>query len=140
MQLNDFIEWIKENSKTVIVIFIGMIIISVVIGALSGSAKRRSEELETFSVERQIMETEPEETEVEFLIPGPIIPVESGNLEYSFYFDQDYFNVDELELIPIKTSELLKSRGIGKEDDVRSFHLGGEEQDVLSVVDELSEP
>jgi hypothetical protein len=140
MLLNDLLEWIREHSKTVIIIFIGMLIISVIIGILSGSAKRRIETLETFSPEKQLMETKSEESEVELLIPRPIIPFERGILEYSFFFDQDYFNVDELELIPVKTSELLKSRGIGKEDDVRSFHLGGQEQGVLTVADELSEP
>ena len=140
MPLNDFLEWIRENSKTVIIIFVGMLVVSVLIGILSGSAKRRTEALETFSPEKQIMETKSDESEVELLIPGPIVPVERGILEYSFFFDQDYFNVDELELVPVKTSELLNSRGIGKEDDVRSFHLGGQEQGVLTLTDELSEP
>ncbi|UCB44353.1 MAG: hypothetical protein JSV25_08990 [Spirochaetota bacterium] len=138
--MSDFLEWIKENSRTVIIIVVGMIILSVIIGVLTGSAKRRAEMLEIFSVEKEIIETEIGGTHPELLLPEPIIPVESGILEYSFFFDQDYFNVDELTLAPLQISELLKSRGIGKENDVSSFNLGGEEQGVLTVADELSEP
>jgi hypothetical protein len=140
MLLNEFLEWIRDNVKTLIVVFIGMLVISVFIGILSGSAKRRAEVRTTFSPEQLITEKEPEEAELELLMPEPVMPFESEASEYSFFFNADYFNVNELELLPIKTSDLLKNRGIGKEDDVRSFRLGAEELDVLTMGDELSEP
>ncbi len=75
------------------------------------------------------------------LLPAPVIPhLDEASFKYSFYFDEDNSITGELELIPVKISELLKYREIGIESNIKAFQFNNEELDIITGKNELVEP
>lgn len=68
------------------------------------------------------------------------MPLLTEGSSYSFYYDGDYYDIDEEELVPVTASDLLKSRDVGEDAGIGTFSFRGQEYEVLTVTDELSEP
>ena len=60
--------------------------------------------------------------------------------DFEPYFDEDESKTSELELIPVKISELLRYRKIGLESNIKAFQFNNEELDIITGKIELVEP
>lgn len=143
--MNNFIEWINENIRVVILFSLGLVLLSFVIGLSIGLAKRKSqrEKLLTIKQEQRVLNEKSILTKKEktFLMPKPVIPpIGKGFSGYEFHFSQNDINIENLELIPIKLSELLKYSRIGLTPEIEPFQFSGEELEVLIYKNEIAEP
>lgn len=78
--------------------------------------------------------------EPSLLLPEPVVPSLTDSSPYSFYFDGDYYDIDEEELIPVTVSEMLQSGRSAEDAGIEPFSILGTELEVLTATDELSEP
>jgi hypothetical protein len=138
MQLNDFPQWIRNNITVIIIAFAASLTVSVVVGSLIGNAAKKRAGTPAVSVGDvggSALTPEPS-----LLLPEPVVPSMTDSSPYSFYFDADYYDIDEEELIPVSFSEMLQSGSFGEDIGIKPFSLRGTELEVLTVTDELSEP
>lgn len=142
--MNNFLEWIKSNTRIVIITFLGLVIISAIIGFGVGVVKRQPSSESMVSIEQEqisIEEYVPDNREQLLFIPQPVVPQINGEKsEYSFYYNQKNLKLDDLELVPAKPSELIESKDFGIESDIKAFQFMGEELDILTEKEELFEP
>lgn len=143
--MNKLIEWVKENVILAVIVSVGLLFISAAVGFTIGIVKRRSAGKESFEigVSRDFFQenTMPVKKQQSLLLPKPLILTAGGEYyEYSFYLDRDESNINELSIIPVKLSELLKYRDIGLKSDIKVFQFQNEELDVVIKKDELAQP
>ncbi len=141
--MNNFLEWIKSNTRIVIITLLGLVIISIIIGFGVGVVKRQPSESRVSIEEEQISIEEYVQNKREQLlfIPQPVVPQINGEKpEYSFYYNQKNLILEDLEVIPAKLSELIESKDFGIESDIKAFQFMGEELDILTEKEELFEP
>lgn len=143
--MNEILEWIKANTRLVMIGAIVIIVLSTAIGFLLGLTKRERGTGESFELdaagERLTASSLTENKDLPLLLPAPVIPtLDEASFKYSFYLDEDDSKTDELELIPVKISELLKYREIGIESNIKAFQFNNEELDIITGKNELVEP
>lgn len=143
--MNEILEWIKANTRLVMIGAIVIIVLSTAIGFLLGLTKRERGTGESFELdaagERLTASSLTENKDLPLLLPAPVIPtLDEASFKYSFYLDEDDSKTDELELIPVKISELLKYREIGFESNIKAFQFNNEELDIITGKNELVEP
>lgn len=143
--MNKLIEWISENIVLAVIATVVLLFISTTVGFTIGAVKRRAAGKESFEtgVGRDLHQENalPVKKQQSLLLPGPSIPAAGGeNDEYSFYLDRDESNINALNIIPVKISELLRYRDIGFKSDIKAFQFQNEELDVLIKKDELAQP
>lgn len=143
--MNKLIEWVKENIILAVIVSVGLLFISATVGFTIGIVKRRSAGKESFEigVSRDFFQenTMPVKKQQSLLLPKPLIlTADEEYYEYSFYLDRDESNINELSIIPVKLSELLKYRDIGLKSDIKVFQFQNEELDVVIKKDELAQP
>ena len=142
--MNELLNWIKENVRVAIIGFVLLFIIVTALGFFLGTMKRRSRIKEAFSPELEIeISSLPSSVEgrPELFIPEPVLPQVSDQFfDYLFYFDQNKDHIKNMELLPVKISELLKYRRIGITLDIKPFQFHNVELDVIIQRDELAEP
>ena len=142
--MNELLNWIKENVRIVIIGFALLFIIVTALGFLFGTMKRRSLIEDTFSPELEIEIsnfTLSEDGKPELFIPEPVLPqVHDQFVDYSFYFDQNKDFINNVELLPVRISELLKYRRLGIASDIKPFQIHNREFDIITQRDELAEP
>lgn len=142
--MNELLNWIKENVRVAIIGFALLFIIVTALGFFLGTMKRRSRIEDTFSPELEIeisSFTLSEDGKPELFIPEPVLPQVSDQfVDYSFYFDQNKAFIRNMELLPVRISELLKYRRIGIKSDIKPFQINNKEFDIIIQRDELAEP
>ena len=143
--MNEILEWIKANTRPLLIGSIVIIVLSATVGFLLGVTKRESpagENHEPVAAEERLAAGSLNENKgLQLFLPEPVIPaLDDANFKYSFYLDGDDSEIEELELIPIKFSELLKYRKIGFESNIKAFQFNNEELEIITGKDELVEP
>ena len=142
--MNEFLNWIKENVRITIIGLALLFIIVTALGFLLGTIKRRSMIEDTFSPELEIeisSSTLSDDGRPKLFIPEPVLPqVHDQFVDYSFYFDQNKDFINNVELLPVRISELLKYRRIGITSDIKPFQIHNKEFDIIIQRDELAEP
>jgi hypothetical protein len=142
--LNELIDWVRENARSVIIGVCALLVLSVAVGAAIGMVRRRSSE--------DIMPVMKEEEWLssigasgkdgpKLLLPEPYTP-ELGKtfLEYTTYIERHKEGIERIELIPFKLSDILKSRNPGEPVDIKPFQFNNEEMDIVTGKYELAEP
>jgi hypothetical protein len=143
MQLNDFSEWIRHNITVIIIVLATSVVLSVVVGSLIGSAakKRMQPARSSVDIDRaEALSTEFTPPEPSLLLPKPIVPSFIQSSPYSFYYDGNYYDINEEELLPVTVSELLAGSEAQEDLEIEAFSIWGKEHTVLTLRDELSEP
>ena len=144
--MNEILEWIKANTRLVLISSIIIIVLSASIGFFLGVTRRERLAGENYehdaAGERFTAGSFTENKDMPLFLPKPVIPdLDGANFKYSFYLDDnDDSEIGELELIPVKFSELLKYREIGFESNIKAFQFNNEELDIITGKDELVEP
>jgi len=143
--LNEIVEWIKANTRQVMIGAIVVIVLSTTIGFLLGLAQRERGTEESFELdaawEKLTASSLTENKDRQLLLPAHVIPpLDKASFKYSFYFDEDDSKTGELELIPVKISELFKYRKIGLESNIKAFQFNNEELNIITGKNELVEP
>jgi hypothetical protein len=148
--LNDFLQWLQSNGRALAIAAAGLLILSVLVGLAVGLAKRKADGRRVQG-ETSLFETSGENAVDErgerkspisiFDLPPSIVPeIEQKISSYSFYLDRPERVLDGLDVIPLKTSDLLKGRAVDVEPDVEPFFFENEEYDVLMRSYEPEEP
>jgi hypothetical protein len=137
--LNSFIDWIRNNTQAVTVIFIVLFFISIGLGFTLGLVKRRKE-----ASSPEFTVTIPQEAEKNpspFILPPPIVPgVLNKSSSFSFYFEENLSSIDQMELLPFEIPDLLENSDTGNRSDVKIFRFQDQEFDILMRKDDLAEP
>ena len=148
MQLNDISEWLGKHAAAYIVAAVALLVISIVTGLLLGTAARKKAGVEgRESVQSTEVPGESAHAPVGpaggmpgLILPKPVLPSIEGGFSYSFYFDEDYYDIEEEEFIPVTVSGLLESRDTGDEEPVKPFRYRNKEYDVLAATGALPQP
>jgi hypothetical protein len=141
MQLNDFLEPLKQKWRFILIAGALLILISSVIGVSIGIAKRGS----STNVEPQFEVSEKGkiggEEKPGLILPEPVTPelVDPRGAHLS-YFDFHSELFEEMTPVQIKNSDLIRTKRLGLTSDVKPFYFMGEELDILTHEDEISEP
>ena len=142
--MNNFYNWIKNNTRLVMIIMI-LIILSAAVGFTIGTIKRRAyrkdisfSDMEIDSLTSSALS---DNQKPPFLMPEPVVPhIGDQFLKNLFYFDQNDSDLEKLKMIPVRISELLKYRDIGITSDIKPFQFHNEELDIITKKEELAEP
>jgi len=143
MLLNELIDWIKENSRLVIIGVCALLILSAVVGAIIGMGKRRSaEDLTSVSMEDEtLLSPAISEERGQLLLPEPYTPrLGRTFLEYTSYIEVHKDELERIHLLPVKLSDILQFRLPGEPVDIKPFRFSGEELDIVTTRNELAEP
>jgi hypothetical protein len=141
MRLNDILSIIRKNSKLILFAALGCILLSAALGLAIGLLRNPSQPDFLDEIERMAEESRPGEKDIGFIMPAPIVPGFGGeDLDHTFYFDRHPEFIDNIEMVPVKISELILYRKKGLQLDLKPFEFMGEELDVLTTQDELAEP
>ncbi len=144
MLLNELIDWIKENSRLVIIGVCALLILSAAVGAIIGVGKRKSaEDLTSVSMEEKTLLSPSiwEKEGVQLLLPEPYTPrPERKFLEYTSYIEVHKDDLEKIHLLPIKLSDILQFRLPGEPVDIKPFRFNDEELDIVTTSNELAEP
>jgi len=141
--LNNFSDWINQNKRSLIFLFVALVVLSSLIGSIFGIIRSKS------YIDKSSLAQKEENTVVKrtikekniLLLPYPIIPNFDENFsEYQFYFNEENSNLSSLRLIPITPEELMKYKSINIENEIKAFEFDNEKLDILTEKKELSEP
>jgi len=152
--LNDFFGWlgktvkIGENTTVFIIVVAALVVVSVMVGSLFGTAAKKKAQREEGGSALSVLELDestysparPSGRGPGLILPEPVVPFLIGGSSYSFYYDGDNYDLDKEELVPVHASDLLQRRDVGEDAGIGTFSFRGEEYEVLTVTDELSEP
>lgn len=141
MQLNDFLEPLKQRWRFILIAGALLILISSVIGVSIGIAKRGT----STNVEPHIEVSEKEKIgggeKPGFILPKPLTPeLVDPQTAHLSYFDLHYELFDEMTPVQIKNSDLIRTKRLGLTSDVKPFYFMGEELEILTHEDEIAEP
>jgi len=142
--LNELIDWIRDNSRSVIIGVCSLLVLSVAVGVAIGVGKRKSAEDMLAVTEKEAVLSSLSTTEkdgVQLLLPEPYTP-ELGKtfLEYTSYIERHKDDLERIELIPFKLSDILQFRNPGEPVDIKPFQFNNEELDIVTGKYELAEP
>lgn len=160
MKLNDFSRWFGKtgwlgktgwfgkNTTAFIIVVAAAVVVSVMVGSLFGNAAKKRAQREKQGPALSVLELDestysPARSSQRgpgLILPESVVPLLTEGSSYSFYYDGDYYDIDEEELVPVTASDLLKSRDVGEDAGIGTFSFRGQEYEVLTVTDELSEP
>jgi len=140
--LDDFVNWLRRNSRYLLYLTIVLVILSSLFGFFMGMLKKRSligGNRPYGEVEKNIVkESKHQKKEKNLLLPSPILPdFDEDFSEYEFYFNQNNSNQDNLKLIPITPSQLIKNKAINIDETIKPFEFDNERLDILTNKNEL---
>ena len=139
--MSDFLEPVRKNLKVIVVAAVAAIAVAVAVGFIIGMSQRKPafEELEAMPFTAGTKE--PVQGVTGLLIPQPVFPRIAADDEHgTLSFDRHPEFIDEIELMPVKLSELIMHRERGVQSEVKPFQFMGEELDILTSVNEIAEP
>lgn len=136
MQFNELMKQLSRNPRNLVLIMVGVLALSVLIGLLVGLARRKALLREMRAGIEETVEPRTEKP-AGLLLPDPVSLPGETDADFHFYLEE---HGPDLELLPIRVSDLLKNRSVGVEVDFKPFVYSGEELDVLSPQHELAEP
>jgi hypothetical protein len=138
--LNEFLEWMRKNAMALAAGAAGLLVLSAVIGFVIGRSQRGSA-----TRNGEAKEVQPNgvrfETSNSSMLPAPIVPdIDEGSPSFSFILDGADAFLADMELLPLRYSDLLANRAADVQPHVKPFVLNNEEFDVLMEANELAEP
>lgn len=136
MRFSELMHRLFENPRILVLAAGGVLLLSVLIGLFAGLARRQDL---LRSMRDGLEETVPnvEREPAGLLLPGPVPPPGGENQKYRFHLEE---HGPDLDLLPVKVSDLLRNRAVGVDVEYKPFIYSGEELDVLSPENELAEP
>lgn len=142
--MNELIDWIRDNSRSLIIGICALLVLSAAVGAAIGVVKRRSAENMMSVKKEEAGLSSPgisEEEGIQLLLPGAYTPELGGTfLEYTSYIERHKDDLESMELIPLRLSDILQFRNPGEFVDIKPFWFNGEEIDIVTGKNELAEP
>ena len=140
--------WLGKNTTVFIIVVVAAVVVAVMVGSLFGNAAKKRAQREKQGPALSVLELDESTYEPDrpsgrgpgLILPQPVVPLLPEGSSYSFYYDGDYYDIGEEELVPVTASDLLQRRDVGEDAGIVTFSFRGEEYEALTVTDELSEP
>lgn len=136
MRFSELAKKFTGNPRNLVLVAAGVLALSVLIGLFAGLAGRKT----LLRDMRAGIEEAPRPTIVEhvgMLLPAPVLLPDDGDRTFHFFLEEQG---PDLDLLPVRVSDLLRNRAVGVEVECKPFIYSGEELDVLSPQHELAEP
>lgn len=136
MQFNELVKTVTRNPRNLVLMVVGVLVLSVLIGLLIGLARRKASLREMRAGIEETAEAQMD-TPLGLLLPEPVSAFGEADRDFYLYLEQ---HGPDLKLLSVRVSDLLKNRSVGVQVDFKPFVYSGEELDVLSPQHELAEP